>query len=206
MGDHPELEAAVAMGFKSTSILKLVLTLCWVATCFTSSDSKNYLFDKVFTGQDILETIAALTTLTFAPSLFDILKSSTAPTIAALKTIPANALPTSLSKIWAVYILVFEKPDSKPRIYIGSGTSQAGVKHWLNQYKGSAMYVLPQYVQTALEEGYVITHQGLLCCCPIPHLALEAKLRLLLVGIEATLTYALWALRSKKSYHGRSSI
>jgi hypothetical protein len=49
-------------------------------------------------------------------------------------------------------------------------------------------------------------HQGLLCWCPIPHLALIAKLRLVLVAIEATLTYALWAMRSKNSYSGRSSI
>jgi len=45
MGDHPEIEAAVAKSFKSATILKLVLTLCWVAISFMSSASKNTRFD-----------------------------------------------------------------------------------------------------------------------------------------------------------------
>jgi hypothetical protein len=111
MGDHHEIEAAVAKSFKSTTILKFVLALCWVAISFTLSASKHPRFDQVFTSQAILEEIAATTSLTFAPGLFDLLRSHTAPTVADFKKLPTNVLPTRLSKIWGVYLVVLEKPD-----------------------------------------------------------------------------------------------
>jgi len=80
MGDHPEIEAAVAKSFKSATILKLVLTLCWVA----------------IRSKAILDEIAATASLTFAPGLFDLLISQTASTIAELKKLPTDVLPTRL--------------------------------------------------------------------------------------------------------------
>jgi len=86
----------------------------------------------VLTSKAILDEIAATASLTFAPGLFDLLISQTAPTIAELKKLPTNVLPTRLSKIWGVYLLVLEKPDCRPRVYIGSSTNQAGIIQRLN--------------------------------------------------------------------------
>jgi len=61
--------------------------------------------------------------------------------------------------------LVLEKPGCKPKVYIGSGTSWSlGVVGRFKQYDDG--FLLPVYVEKALDEGYEIVSKGLLCWIP----------------------------------------
>jgi hypothetical protein len=148
------------MAFDAATLPQLLLLLMW--TCFStcSDNAKHPIFLKVISGQDILEELLSSVSLTCAPGLFEILQSSTPPTISFFK-----ALPSEFTKRWGIYLLTLEKSGCRPKIYIGSGTRRQGVRERLNQYAHRGKYT-PRYVAKALDDGYVITHKGLLCWLP----------------------------------------
>jgi hypothetical protein len=126
----------------------------------------------------------------------DVLRAATPPSVAYFKT-----LPTYVTKCLAVYLLVLEKPSSRPKIYIGSGTHVTrGVRARLHQYDAKTW--LSQYVKQALDDGYMIMHKGLLCWCPIPAAAKIFPVRALLMVIEAAFATVLWATRSRTKQYG----
>jgi hypothetical protein len=51
--------------------------------------------------------------LVFAPGLLDVFQASTPPSLSYFKS-----QPTYVSKCWAVYLIILEKLDSRPKIYI----------------------------------------------------------------------------------------
>lgn len=57
----------------------------------------------------------------------------------------------------------------------------------------------------AVRPGYKIVHKGMLVWCLLPSAANIPRLRLLLVAIEATLTFAFWAVYSVKADHYMTS-
>jgi hypothetical protein len=92
--------------------------------------------------------------------------------------------------------LALEKPFCVPRVYIGSGTTATiGVSHRMSTYTN--LQVLPKYVAAALNEGYTITHKGLLLWAPIPSAADVPLLRAMFILLEATLTVVFWVVMSK---------
>ena len=155
---------------------------------------KHSFFVKILSSEDFLEELLSATSLVFAPGLLDILQSSAPPTIAFFKS-----LPTDCENVWGVYLLVLEKRDSRSKIYIGSGTSVAGgVSSRLIQYDKKQL--LPKYVAPALDEGYTITHKGLLCSAPIPSAGKVPITRLFFVALEAVFTFVFWALNCKTKH------
>lgn len=120
------------------------------------------------------------------------LKSKTSPPISFFKT-----LPTQCKKLWAVYLLVLQKPDGRTNIYIGTGTSfRYGVADRLTQYNNPATQ--PRFVKKALEDGYNIVHKGLLCWTTIPSAAQVPVVRVLFLALEALFTFTFWSLYTKK--------
>ena len=179
----------------ATILLQLILTLTWTCLCDTPVDQKHPLFARFFTSQAVLEEFASTVCLEFAKVLFDVLQAAS-PTMQNFKT-----LPTGPTKSWAVYLLVLEKSNHGPRIYIGSGTSsREGVYARFNHYDHEV--VLPTYVEQALNEGYTIVHKGLLCWIPIPTASLRPQTRLLVLALEATFAYMFWAMKSRTRYYG----
>jgi hypothetical protein len=155
---------------------------------------KHSIFVKILSSEDFIEQLLSSTSLVFAPGLFEILQSSTPPTIAFFKS-----LPTNHTKQWAVYLLVLEKQSCRTKIYIGSGTSaSSGVSLRFGQYEKQQL--LPKYVEIDLKEGYSIVHKGLLCTTPIPSAAEVPITRLVFVALEAVFTFVFWALKCKTTF------
>jgi len=111
-----------------------------------------------------------------------------------------KSLPTDARKHWAVCLLVLEKSDCRPKIYIGSGTNKnRGAVLRLQDYDRKGY--LPQYVKCALDTA---THS-----CPKDFFAghLFQLLRrdctsFLFLAIEATFSIVLWTMMSRPKTYG----
>ena len=191
------------MALGEGTLLQLVLQLTWTCLSTFAQWYKHSIFTKVLSSQDIVEQLLSSTPLIFAPGLFEVLESSTPPTVSYFKSLP---LPTNCKKLWAVYLLVLEKPNCRPRIYIGSATSvRNGLYARFHQYDTGV--AIPKYVQQALNDGYLIVHRGLLCSTTLPSAAAVPILRLLFVALEAAFTFVFWAISCKSEFgHGMAHV
>jgi hypothetical protein len=112
-----------------------------------------------------------------------------------------KGLPADFSKRWAIYLLVLEKDNCWPKVYIGSGTNGTeGVSSRIGQYR--RLELLPRYLGKALDEGHTIVHKGLLCWCSIPNAALQPMFRLLFLILEAAFSYMFWAMKAVTKDYG----
>lgn len=186
----------------AVAILQLVLLATWKTLSDTPFRKRNPLFARFFNSQAVFETIATTASIVFCPGLFEVLQAATPPSIRFFKSLPA---PPELVNKCGVYVTVMEKPGCRPKVYVGSATSaQQGMRQSLQQYDLGLM--LPQYVEDALDEGYTITHKGLLCWMPRPIASLVPVNRLLFVALEAAFTYMFWATRSRVIDYGMGHI
>lgn len=70
-------------------------------------------------------------------------------------------------KRWAVYLIVLEKPDHRPKFYIGTGTdADRGVSGRLTEYDIKKR--LPRFVQNTINRGHSIVYKGLICWALLP--------------------------------------
>lgn len=134
--------------------------------------------------------------MAFAPGLLDALQSKAPPTISFFKSLPIH-----FEKRWGVYILVLEKPGHRPKVYTGIGTEKrSGVCTRVGQY--SRGMNIPIYVQRALNDGYTISHKGLLCWSPLPAAANRYRLRALYLVAEAAFSLYFWTMVSRTKDYG----
>jgi hypothetical protein len=97
--------------------------LAWTCLSLTPAALKNGVYALVLPTSQVLEQLM-LDSLTFAPGLLDVLQSKIPPTISYFKSLPLH-----LVKMWGVYLVVLEKPSSRPKVYIGSSTeSRSGLR------------------------------------------------------------------------------
>jgi hypothetical protein len=187
------LPLPTTMASTAVTLLQFVMYMTWEYLCDTPFARKNALFARFFTSLQVLESTASIASLTFTPGLSEVLQSSTPPTIQIFKSLPT----THTKSRWGVYAIVLEKFGSRPRLYIGSGTStDRGVHTRLRRYK--YRQDLPCFVEAALEDGYTITHKGLLCWIQTPTASFVPARRLLFLTLEATFTYIFWAMQASK--------
>jgi hypothetical protein len=152
----------------------------------------------VFPSESVLSDAMHRVPLNFASGLMQVFNSAIPPTIAYFKTLPLH-----LEKQWAVYLLVLEKFGHCPRVYIGSGTnSERGVKSRMQTYDrrvltGKYDPEIALYIHKSLEEGFTMTHKGLLVWTPIPRPAFRYLIRCLFLVLESTFTLLLWAMKSR---------
>ena len=179
----------------TSTIRQLVFALIWQCLCFTPKLRKAEVYARIFPSLATIEQLTSSIGLCFAPGLIELLNCSTVPTTAYFKTLPTNG-----TKRWAVYLLVLEKAECRPRVYIGSATNARwGVVERWGQYRSGNN--LPVLVEEAIEDGYTITHYGLLVTMPISTMSNLGPLRALFKALEASLTHHLSALvRSSKHY------
>ena len=178
----------------ASAILQFLIPLLWICIDSAPKHQKNWIFDKFLTSREVVEELLHAASLVFAPGLLEVLQSATPPDVAYFKS-----LPTKHTKYWAIYLLVLERTHCRPRIYIGSGTSTAhGVFTRLRNYDHGT--ILPMGVKESKAAGYTITQKGLLCWTPIPSASLVPAIRVLVCALEATFTFAFWALRAKTEY------
>jgi hypothetical protein len=180
------------------------MSIIWTCLSSTPFNQKNPLFARFFKTQEDIEDIARQVSLAFAPGLLDVLKEAAPPVLQFFKSLPLGP-----NLCWGIYAIVMEKPKSRPRLYVGSATSigtptACGSQLRLKQYDTG--FLLPQYVQASLAEGYVITHKGLLCWIIRPGPALQPIARLLFILLEATFAYVFWAMRARLGDYGMGHI
>ncbi|KAF3803736.1 hypothetical protein GCG54_00004915 [Colletotrichum gloeosporioides] len=116
------------------------------------------------------------------------------PTLYFFRTLPK---PNKSNPVWGVYTLLMEKANHPARLYVGSGTNaDHGVVTRLRNYKRETL--LPQLVLKALQEGYSISHAGLLCWCARPKPGQAPIARLRIVAVKATMAFVFFAGRPCK--------
>lgn len=184
------------MSHETSDILEYMVWLVWSCLSLTPAALKNPIYAIVIATQDILQQLLSDSLLEFAPDLLDVLQASTPPSVSYFKR-----LPTDFDKHWGVYLLVLEKRGCRPRIYIGSGTHTArGLPARMYGYTSGTL--IPRFVQQALDDGYRIVHKGLLCWCPIPTAGNGFKVRCLILAIETTFSFLLWAMKARTKTYG----
>lgn len=178
------------MASNEEQIRDLVDAYTW---CTITADAPDWYVCPVYKtvlGEDGKFTkICSETPLSFAPALFDVLQSPTPPSLDFFRTLPP---PSANDKIWAIYLILMEKPGEKARLYVGSGTNaQVGVRARMANYdKGKEV---PRLVKAALDSGFTITHRGLLCWSPIPPEGLIPTARVRYLAVEAVFGFVFFA-------------
>ncbi|KAJ6282620.1 hypothetical protein J3E71DRAFT_240182 [Bipolaris maydis] len=189
----------------SPTTIEPIGTLVWDCLCLPVR--MNGLFPRFLSTSEIVLERAYASSLAFCPDLLEVLNADLPPTIEWFKNLPTGNL--LITKCWGVYALTLEKPDHKPRIYIGSGTQGTlGVRARWSQYDAHTPQLdydkdlssMPRFVLSSLEEGYTITYKGLLVAAPLPSAAVKPFRRLFLVALEAALACAFWAFKHDKLY------
>ncbi|KAI5273605.1 carbamoyl-phosphate synth [Aureobasidium subglaciale] len=168
-----------------------MLALAWRCLEDTPDRQKNAYFGRFLTSCTVLEDISASIGLRFAPALLETLQSTTPPPPDFVASLPEDP-----DTGWVIYFLDLFKPGHRRRRYIGSATSSsAGYKARKRNYVTLSM--LPQYVEDAINAGFVIIDTGLLCWTPsIPDPAMIPLGRLLFIAMEATFAFAFWTMRT----------
>lgn len=184
----------------SSDLLILVISMVWA--CLQVPGVQNKLFKELFFNLDVVADLASAASLTFCPGLLDVLQSAAPPTVDWFKRLPAD-----YKGKWGVYVLVMEKRGCKSRLYCGSATdSDGGIGSRWALYDRHNIKLrmktdgLPRGVLKAFQDGFKITHKGLLVTAPMASPADVPMYRLLFYAMEATFTFAFWMMDTKKHY------
>lgn len=185
-------------------LFELILLMMWA--CLEVPTWKNQLFTDILSTKAVLENFYSSMGISFAPGLHDILTGNNPPDIEYFMHLPRD----SLNK-WAVYALVFKKPGSPDLLYIGSGTSclRGCITRWQQYdnyiYKNGSIISNPWNIIDAVKDGYELCSKGMLAHCPLPSAADTPRFRLVMVLLEATLSFAFWSMSSRKPTHKMAS-
>ncbi|KAI8168081.1 Ribosome-associated molecular chaperone SSB1 [Colletotrichum sp. SAR 10_65] len=199
-GNTVPLEAIMA----DKILFELILLMMWA--CLEVPTWKNQLFTDILSTKAVLENFYSSMGISFAPGLHDILTGNNPPDIEYFMQLPRD----SLNK-WAVYALVFKKPGSPDLLYIGSGTSclRGCITRWQQYdnyiYKNGSIIAIPWKIIDAVKDGYELCSKGMLAHCPMPSAADTPRFRLVMVLLEATLSFAFWSMSSRKPTHKMAS-
>jgi hypothetical protein len=137
------------------------------------------------------DDLCAGSPLSFAVGILDVILSPYPPSVAFFEFLPN---PQKHQKLWGVYGLVLAKSGCKPKVYLGSGTETlSGCSGRLAVYYNPNSQTLPRFVEAAFKDGYILSHSGLLCWCPIPLASLVPRLRARFLAIEALFTSIFFA-------------
>jgi hypothetical protein len=131
-----------------------------------------------------MSTITTATPIQASSSLLPTLKSSKPPSLAFF-----HALPAPEQKMWAIYVTVLTRPGSMPKLNVGSGTNAAsGCTARTVHYHDKTNRHLPRFVRQAYDNGYTLSHIGMLCWAPLPQAAMVPRARLFFLCLEALFT------------------
>ena len=182
-----------------STIHDYILWLCWGLLTLCHQPLKNPVHDVLFPTVEVMEKL--LSSICFPIGLLEVLLSPLPPTINWIKS-----LPTQSRDLWGVYIILLEKPKCRPRIYIGSGTgvTKHGLEYRFKDYNYRAR--MPIYVRKAVDEGYMITHKGVLCWTTISPATGRFPMRSLMMLLESTFSLSLWVMHSRTKTYGMPSL
>jgi len=177
-----------------TPVQEFFLWLSWATLSAADKSIKNPIHDILFPSEEELTKLMLV--MTFTPGLVELLQGNVAPSIAFFQSLPAPGKGT-----WNVYLLLLEKAGFRSKIYIGSGTdSKRGMHARTNTYMNQTH--LPRLVKKAIDDGFTISHIGVLCSAPIPLAGNRFPLRAFFLLLETMFSLALWAMESRtKTYY-----
>ncbi|KAJ0339643.1 hypothetical protein COL922a_004190 [Colletotrichum nupharicola] len=140
------------------------------------------------------EAICGQHPLKFTDNMYEVLMAKRPPTLDFFRTLPK---PNKSNPVWGVYTILMEKANHPAKLYVGSGTNaDHGVVTRLRDYKRETL--LPQLVLKALQEGYSISHAGLLCWYAMPKPGQAPIARLRVITVKATMAFVFFAGRPCK--------
>lgn len=179
------------------TILTLMILLLWECVSIAPR-SVNPVFKIRTPTPEVAAQLLTSMSMTFAPGLLTVLQASTPPTVDFFKSLPTiDILEDDIW--WADYAIVLEKPGFRSIIYIGSGTQfEYGIHRRLKDY--DCYKSLPLLAQAALENGFVITHKGLLCWTRCPGRMQQFHYSMVFLALEAVFTVVFWAIRCSTDY------
>ncbi|KAJ4382713.1 carbamoyl-phosphate synthase (glutamine-hydrolyzing) cpa2 [Didymella sp. IMI 355093] len=184
------------------SLLEFMTAITWACIRDTHTTQKNVYFDSYFPRYEALEPVAISASLEFCPGLHEVVSSVNPPPLTYFKELPS---PSYDAMLFGIYVHVLEKPDERPRLYMGSGTNtKHGVVHRLKDY--DAGRILPLYYAASLKDGYTRTHTALMCWMPLPTVGMVPVYRLLFLALEAIFSYMFWAMVAYKADYGMSHL
>ncbi|KAF5563216.1 C2H2 C2HC zinc finger [Fusarium phyllophilum] len=102
-------------------------------------------------------------------------------------------------RLWGVYLLVLEKSGGKPSIYIGSGTAgKVSIYARLHQYDNLMktrewFSGILKFLCDKAEDGWGVTHKGVLVSSPLPSKSEQLLLRALTLLLETLFSIIFWA-------------
>ena len=143
----------------------------------------NPLLKSTFQERTSYDSIAALSPLTLAPTLYNVLFSAESPSKDFFRSLPKPS-----GKCWAIYSVLLEKSGCTAKLYIGSGTNaESGVTARIKNYKPGDP-LLPRFVNQAFNNGFTVSRFGSLCWTEIPSAALVPRVRARFLLLEAVFT------------------
>ncbi|KAK1838579.1 hypothetical protein CCHR01_18795 [Colletotrichum chrysophilum] len=172
------------------------LSYIWCAlSASTLAWNINHIFKSYFAPNiKTFEAICGQHPLKFADNMYEVLMAKRPPTLDFFRTLPK---PNKSNPVWGVYTILMEKANHPAKLYVGSGTNaDHGVVTRLRDYKRETL--LPQLVLKALQEGYSISHAGLLCWYAMPKPGQAPIARLRVITVKATMAFVFFAGRPCK--------
>jgi len=183
------------MPFQASNILDLLVLVVW--SCLDNPSWKKSGFRHALQSKAFLVGLLAPAGLVLCPGLFDVVQDTGPPPLSWFEALD----PSTPIGLWGVYAVVLRKDGCRPIIYIGSGTAaRGGVRARFSCYDN--LSVLPQHVLKALQDGYEISHRGLLVSCPIPSAARIPLLRTALIALEAAFSCIFSTMHNPDKHYG----
>jgi hypothetical protein len=184
------------------NMLDLMIDLVSNTLLKTPASDKHPIFDKEL--PDIIavqELYDSATGIQFAPNLYETLMSPEPPTTKFfLSTPPASDFSAHDCFKYAVYNGVMQKAGYPDEQYIGlAAATKRGHKSRMKDYTDLDMEHLPSRVKLRLSQGWKLVHIGFLAWWDRPAYELSARLRLLGLAIETTLTFSFWTINWSKT-------
>jgi hypothetical protein len=130
--------------------------------------------------------------LSTAPGLQSVLESSSPPSLDFFKTLPQ---PSDSQQQWGVYVLLLERPGSKAKLYVGSGTDALDRIQARARKYDSGRGPYSQLTQQALNDGYTVSSFGMLCWIDLPSSVQVLRQRARMLVLEAVFAIAFNACR-----------
>lgn len=199
LGGHLDEDIEDLDSGEELDIWAYVQFLLWKLLSETPDNIKNVGFDVALPSEEAIESL--LSDVEFAPGLLDMPTFPDPPSTTFFKDLPELKKGGKDDYCWGVYVLLLEKPGCRSKIYIGCATNASqGVQHRFNQY--DKQRTLATYVASALKDGYVIAHKGLLCWSKIPPVGERYPVAGLFIAMEALFANVFRAMVSRTKDYG----
>jgi hypothetical protein len=182
---------------QADNMFDLMVDLTHNAVSKTHVSKKKPIFTAVMPDHAAVEDLFNETErMCFAEDLEPTLLSNDSPEIDFFKNTPKASSFTG-SLMFALYNTVMSFPGLPDEVYFGtaahSTTGHTGrMKVYDPDYTGDRSF-LPSRIRKRLDEGWKIVHVGFVVWMDMPPPEMRPRLRLLMLAIEATLTFAFWA-------------